>query len=84
MGFSRQEYWSGLPLPSLGVGIGVVQICNNFFLKKLKKGIVRQYSIELGGGYAVFCIIPFDIFKILQNKNKYSCTHIIWTDGSNY
>lgn len=61
-----------------------MQICNNVFLKKLKQDTVRQYSIELEGGYAVFCIIPFGVFRILKNKNKYSCMHIIWTDGSNY
>ena len=45
-----------------------MQICNNVFLKKLKQDTVRQYSIELEGGYAVFCIIPLVYLEYLRIK----------------
>ena len=34
MGFSRQEYWSGLPFPTLGLryGVGAILIPNHYFL----------------------------------------------------
>ena len=34
MGFSRQEYWSGVPLPSLSLGIGISN-CFRIFVEKL-------------------------------------------------
>ena len=43
MGFSRQENWSGVPLPSLLMVLGIAffwnsqKLCYNFFLKKLNK-----------------------------------------------
>ena len=36
MGFSRQEYWSGLPLPSLLKGMGQLYFNRIFFLLKKK------------------------------------------------
>ena len=38
MGFSRQEYWSGVPLPSPSTSLQMTQ-CHSFF-------ITEQYSIE--------------------------------------
>jgi len=51
MGFSRQEYWSGVPLPSPTVHLKITQYClsaipqykmKSFKLKKMGKKIVKR------------------------------------------
>ena len=53
MGFSRQEYWSGLPLPSLMCCLDVAQIEDKIFL--FVGAILKQRS---GGTDKVFSDFP--------------------------
>ena len=47
MGFSRQEYWSGLPLPSLGFQVRV-QLTNIESLKTLGMSFLSWGCLEPG------------------------------------
>ena len=48
MGFSRQEYWSGLPLPSPWL--------DGYFLLLLRHGILIRACINFGMAYFVFAL----------------------------
>ena len=51
MGFSRQEYWSGLPLPSLGSSAFLFNLVS-YFLKTMQLSRSENYS-------AIFTLTPF-------------------------
>ena len=40
MGFSKQEYWSGVPLPSPELRYGNLQTCNRVFCWVARLGLV--------------------------------------------
>ena len=52
MGFSRQEYWSGVPLPTPSKAPGIYQpqnkyFVNEYFLKKRRRGGTRAIYIHI-------------------------------------
>ena len=49
MGFSRQEYWSGLPLPSPRFIMDLFLIGRKitFLIEMLKRDIILSYRLEL-------------------------------------
>ena len=70
MGFSRQEYWSGLPLPSLEEWSGPEQMIHaSWNHKKLVyKGeyVVSHegYGVEHGGGRTDVCLFCWTFFVV--------------------
>ena len=60
MGFSRQMYWSGVPLPSLGTGVGGTQNpqqkSRGEFLRPQRRKLIHQHRFSLaslGGACAL-------------------------------
>ena len=47
MEFSRQEYWSGLPFPSISIGLWCEQEINLYFIKLLAESEVTQSCLTL-------------------------------------
>ena len=50
MGFSRQEYWSGMPLPSLGCSLG-----NNKNSTPILLGLFKPNKSEYFGSHRINC-----------------------------
>ena len=83
MGFSRQEYWSGMPLPSpkciLKKGsfylvFRASPLSAVFWKKKPKQNILWQRHIL---GWQV--LLPFTVLGAGKNKEKYNCKILIST-----
>ena len=47
MGFSRQEYWSGLPLPSLGIALGYGKEYASLDQKVLALSVFKSYPPQM-------------------------------------
>ena len=62
MGFSRQEYWSGVPLPSLMIILVLVFSKSSLFLKwnTFARILVKSHTCITVG----FCMYFFLIFKV--------------------
>ena len=78
MGFSRQEYWSGVPLPSLsietilhslkGLYAPTVSICYYAFNQSLTDGLLGSFPVN---ACFIFFLINVDLIAFSSFINKY-------------
>ena len=61
MGFSRQEYWSGVPLPSLNTFLLVLKYLCNF-----KNLIFKEISLHAVGPQITFCLLLLFSYSTLH------------------
>ena len=69
MGFSRQEYWSGVPLPSPGSGI----------LKEEEKTDILLLSTFLSLGHIKIFVFKWELMITIQTTQFKLCTKYIAT-----
>ena len=64
MGFSRQEYWSGVPLPSPNMSLGPIYIYVGRFFKLYMKSqlITLENSIMEGLTFCMYCLFTVVLF----------------------
>ena len=86
MGFSRQEYWSGVPLPSLllfwlplNYFFGIYHFQKSGELKKVWKFFILEKSLAM-------CLLfkkkfPPHPFFLRHNLHVMKCTNLKWTTG---
>ena len=75
MGFSRQEYWSGLPFPS-SVSDKVVKAKNLFPLMIMKPFLFQEFTSFSLNFFPVFLLLLISIFrKLYSPEGPRFCFH---------
>ena len=86
MGFSRQEYWSGVPLPSPKnltnvdkLGISVVE---NKIIVYLKKNTIHFHGLETGEKREIRCVTKYVgvlefACRLIYKRLRFQCLCII-------
>ena len=75
MGFSRQEYWSGLPFPSRWSGISISKNLQQFVVIHTVKGFIVVNEAEVDfflWNSLAFFNVPMDVGNLISGSSAFS------------
>ena len=73
MGSSRQESWSGVPLPSLWISVIVLLSNSALLIEILRPRQFFRVKHELGTGWSLFNLLSFIWLRTIHSLNEVPC-----------